>query len=87
MSGRPSTLIGERVVQAVTEVLGVSPQVLGDAQTLFDVPGFDSLSVVAILDCLEAELGVEIPPEAIVPEAFESLGSLIALFQAPGGQA
>ncbi len=91
MSGEPATMIEGLVVHVVADALGVQPQEIVTAPTLFDVPGFDSLTVLTILSRLEAELGAEIPPDAIVPEAFESLPALIALFQGaaswPGGQA
>lgn len=80
-------MIEDRVVQAVAKALGVPPDAIVAAPTLFDLPGFDSLTVVAILSRLEDEFGTEVPPDAIVPEAFESLGALTALFRANGGQA
>lgn len=81
MRGESATTIEDRVVQAVAEALGVPPHAVVAAPTLFDLPGFDSVTVVAILSRLEDELGTEIPPDAIVPEAFESLGALTRLFQ------
>jgi acyl carrier protein len=69
----------QRAVLAVATVLGISPMVVTSAGSLFDLPGFDSLAVVAVLDRIEADLGTEVPPEAIVPEAFESIGALAAL--------
>lgn len=86
MSSQSAVTIEGRVVEAVADALGVPPPAITAAPTLFDLPGFDSLTVVAILSRLEDELGTEIPPDAIVPEAFESLGALIALFRANGGQ-
>ena len=82
MNSEPITTIGDRVTRAIAEIAGVPARAVAAAPTLLDLPGFDSLTVVAILDRLEAELGTEIPAEAIVPEAFESLDTLTALFQA-----
>jgi acyl carrier protein len=71
--------LGERAARAVSEVLGVAPDVVVRAGSLFDLPGFDSLAVVAVLERLESDLGVEVPPEQIVPEAFESVDALTSL--------
>ncbi len=66
----------QRVVEAVADVLRVPPAEVTAARSLFDLPGFDSLAVVAVLERLESALGVEVPPELIVPEAFESITAL-----------
>ena len=87
MSGESATMIEDRVLRAVAAALGVPPDAIVAAPTLFDLPGFDSLAVVTILSRLEDEFGAEVPPDAIVPEAFESLGALTALFRVNGGQA
>lgn len=68
--------IAEHVITAVEAVFGRSPD---PATSLFDLPGFDSITIVAVLERLENELGVEVPAELIVPEAFESLDSLTDL--------
>jgi acyl carrier protein len=74
--------LADRVAAAVGEVLGVPDSAPRAAPTLFDLPGFDSLAVVAVLDRLETELDVEVPADLIVPEAFESLDSLTDLLAA-----
>ncbi|WNV85128.1 acyl carrier protein [Umezawaea sp. Da 62-37] len=71
-----------RVAAAVGAVLGVPDSATRTTPTLFDLPGFDSLAVVAVLDRLESELDVEVPADLIVPEAFESLESLTDLLAA-----
>jgi acyl carrier protein len=83
----------DHVVAAVSSVLGAPAADVRSVPTLFDLPGFDSLAVVAVLDRLETALRVEVPPELIVPEAFESLDSVVRLLDrtlattsAPGGQ-
>jgi acyl carrier protein len=64
---------------AVAAVLGVPLATVTAARSLLDLPGFDSVAVVALLDQLESELGVEVPPDLIVPEAFESIDALAGL--------
>jgi acyl carrier protein len=75
MNGQPSDLIG-LVAARFAEVLGVSPETARDAPSLFDLPGFDSIAVVAVLERLEDELGMEVPAQLIVPETFESVAAL-----------
>jgi acyl carrier protein len=79
-----------RVVDAVAAVLGVPVGTVSAAESLFDLPGFDSIAVVAVLERLESELGVEVPAERIVPDAFASISTLTELISqdaavAPGG--
>ena len=79
MSRPDLAALRERVAFAVGAVLAVPPDQAASAGSLFDLPGFDSLAVVAVLDRLESGLGVEVPPELIVPEAFESVDALTSL--------
>jgi acyl carrier protein len=71
--------ISQQAVEAVADVVRVPPAEVTGARSLFDLPGFDSLAVVAVLERLESALGVEVPPELIVPEAFESITALSSL--------
>ncbi|MEH0935380.1 acyl carrier protein [Micromonospora psammae] len=71
--------VRERVVAAVADVLGVPATEVTAAATLFDLPGFDSIAVVTVLERLEADLDVEVPPERIVPEAFTSVDDVARL--------
>jgi acyl carrier protein len=71
--------LSRRVIQAVADVLGVPQAAVTGAASLFDLPGFDSLAVVSVLERLESGLSVEVPPELIVPEAFDSLAALTGL--------
>ncbi|WP_328611223.1 acyl carrier protein [Amycolatopsis sp. NBC_00345] len=80
MNPRPSDLTS-LVAARFGEVLGVSPETAREAPSLFDLPGFDSVAVVAVLERLEDELGVEVPPELIVPEAFESVAALTEILR------
>jgi acyl carrier protein len=79
----------ERAAEAASHVLGLPRPAVEAATTLFELPGFDSLAIVAILDRLENGLRVEVEPELIVPEAFESLDTLARLFggRTAGGRA
>ncbi|WP_433392209.1 acyl carrier protein [Micromonospora sp. KLBMP9576] len=70
---------GDRVVAAVADVLGVPAAEVRTAATLFDLPGFDSIAVVGVLERLESDLGVEVPPERIVPEAFATVDDVARL--------
>jgi len=69
----------ECATQAVSAVLGHPADVVVGVGSLFDLPGFDSLAVVAVLERLESDLGIEVPAEQIVPEAFESVDALTSL--------
>lgn len=84
----------DQVAEAVSAVLGTPAADVLATATLFDLAGFDSLAVVSVLDRLETELHVEVPPELIVPEAFESVDSIVHLLArtlaprcVPGGHA
>jgi acyl-CoA synthetase (AMP-forming)/AMP-acid ligase II/acyl carrier protein len=46
------------------------------ADSLFELPGFDSLAIVEILGLLERDLRIEIPAEVVLPETFGRLDSL-----------
>jgi acyl carrier protein len=73
------TTLENQIVDTVAAVLAARPETVRRAGSLFDLDGFDSLSVVAILERLEDQLGVEVDPDAIVPEAFESVDTLTDL--------
>ena len=67
------------VVDTVAGTLRIDARSVTATPTLFDLAGFDSLAIVAILDRLEDDLRVEVPPERILPEAFASIDSLCEL--------
>jgi acyl carrier protein len=72
---------------AVGEVLDVPAGQIRATPSLFNLPGFDSVAIVGILDRLEEAIGAEVPPELIVPDAFESVESLTHLLaNALGGK-
>jgi acyl carrier protein len=69
----------ERVVDTVAGTLRIDARVVAATPTLFDLAGFDSLAIVAILERLEDDLGIEVPPERILPETFASIDALCDL--------
>lgn len=69
----------EHVVQVTAAVLATDPVAVDHSRELPDLPGFDSVAVVEILETLERELGIEVPAEAIVPEAFTDVAALVRL--------
>lgn len=71
-----------RIATVVASVLGCGPQQVYDSTALYELPGFDSVALVTILERLEDALGTEIPAEWIVPEAFATLDSLAGLLEA-----
>jgi acyl carrier protein len=64
------------VAELVVEHLGDDALLVSEATVLFDLPGFDSLAVTSLIDRLEARLGIELPPDIIRPELFETPGKL-----------
>ncbi|WP_436536187.1 phosphopantetheine-binding protein [Actinoplanes sp. HUAS TT8] len=68
-----------RVLDAVAATVQASPQQVLAAPTLFDLPGFDSLAIVTVLETLEDELAVEVAPDRILPDAFISIDALTRL--------
>jgi acyl carrier protein len=72
----------DTLARTVADVLGVPATDVLSADSLFDLPGFDSIAIVSVLERLEDDLGVEVPAEEIVPEAFESLTALRSLLDA-----
>jgi len=47
----------------------------------------DSFDIVAIINAVEAEFGVEIPVESMLPENFESAGAIMRLIDTLRGTA
>jgi acyl carrier protein len=75
--------VHDRAAAAVAEILRLPLDDVRSGTSILDLPGFDSITAVEVLERLESELDVEVPPELIVPEAFESLGTLAELFTRP----
>lgn len=76
-----------RIAAVIADVLCCDPEQVRAAAALYDLPGFDSLALVAILDRLEDALGTEIPAEWIVPEAFATVSALAMLIEAAAADA
>jgi len=74
-----------QVAAVIAGVLGCEPERVGAATALYELPGFDSVTLVTILDRLEDALGAEIPAEWIVPEAFTTVSALAELLDAAAG--
>ena len=62
-------VVRDVVRKVLRSVLGDEGYLTADTQ-LFHVAGFDSLALAAVVEGLEAELGLALPDELITPEAF-----------------
>lgn len=72
----------DTIARTVADVLGVPVADVLAAGSLFDLPGFDSIAIVSVLERLEDHHGVEVPAAEIVPESFETLTALRSLLAA-----
>ena len=75
--------VRDRAAEALAELLRLPVDEVRSGGSPLDLPGFDSVVAVELLERLENSFDVEVPPELIVPEAFESLDSLAELFARP----
>ena len=75
--------VQDRAAETLAEVLRLPVEEVRAGGSPLDLPGFDSIVAVELLERLETEFDVEVPPELIVPEAFESLDTLAELFARP----
>ena len=75
--------VRDRAAETLAELLRLPVDAVDAGGSPLDLPGFDSVVAVELLERLETELEVEVPPELVVPEAFESLDSLAELFARP----
>ncbi|MFB0840128.1 acyl carrier protein [Arthrobacter sp. E44] len=78
--------VGEVTLTTVSSVLGLDPTHVAEATALIELPGFDSIAIMAILDRIEDNTGIELPGELIVPDTFESLDRLIDAFTDAGAR-
>jgi acyl carrier protein len=58
-----------RLVQSAVD----SDEPIDETTPLVDLPGFDSIVLVELVESLERDLGIEIAVEHLVPETFESV--------------
>jgi acyl carrier protein len=72
-------LIRQAVILAVAETVRIPAADVESSGSLLDLPGFDSITVVTVLERLEDAFGIEVPAESIVPEAFESVATVTEL--------
>jgi acyl carrier protein len=66
----------EKLRAFLVDELGVRDELLQDETALMDAGLIDSLGVVEIIAFCEENLGCQVPPEEIAPDAFRSLASL-----------
>jgi acyl carrier protein len=76
-------IVRRLAAEALADVLRLPLEEVTSGASILDLPGFDSVAAMDVLERLEAGLDVEVPPELIVPEAFESLDALAELFARP----
>jgi acyl carrier protein len=69
----------QEIISLLNEVMSFDPESNGlnnDSLLLGEVPEFDSMTVVSVLEGLEAMYEIQIADEDITPEAFESVQTL-----------
>jgi acyl carrier protein len=64
------------VLDAVRESLGEHGDGVGERTPLLDLPGFDSMAIATVVERVEDRTGVEVDPDALVPETFSSVRTL-----------
>lgn len=66
----------------VNIILQINPNINVEEGTCFTEDGYiDSMDIMEIIVEIEEEFGIEIAPENIVPEYFESIDSLLSLIE------
>ncbi|RSN54419.1 hypothetical protein DMH01_36365 [Amycolatopsis sp. WAC 04182] len=76
----------DSITHTVAGLLGITQDDVLAERTLFDLPGFDSVAIVSVLERLEDHWRVEVPADRIVPESFETVDSLAVLLSAVGAE-
>jgi acyl carrier protein len=71
--------VRRRVVTIVAAATLLPPEQVAAAGSLFELPGYDSLAVVDVLGRLAGGFGIDVPPEAVLPEVFGRVDGLTAL--------
>jgi acyl carrier protein len=72
----------EHLRTALSSVLNREVEELRPEQRLFEDLALDSTSVIELLMSLEDTVGLEIDPDELVPEVFETVGSLTDYIEA-----
>ncbi|MEV7552178.1 acyl carrier protein [Amycolatopsis sp. NPDC089917] len=80
----PTAALTESITGTIADLLGLTTDDVVAERTLFDLPGFDSVAIVSVLERLEDRWRVEVPADGIVPEAFETVDSLAGLLSVAG---
>ena len=70
------------VLRVLREVLGPEPLLAADTE-LFDVQGFDSIALAALVEGIEAGLDLPLADELITPEVFATPGLIVARLVRP----
>ncbi|HET6285627.1 MAG TPA: acyl carrier protein [Amycolatopsis sp.] len=81
-----TTALTDSITGTVADLLGITPEDVLAERTLFDLPGFDSVAIVSVLERLEDHWRVEVAADRIVPESFETVDSLACLLSAAGAE-
>jgi acyl carrier protein len=69
----------QEIISLLNEVMSFDPdsnRLNNDSLLLGEVPEFDSMTVVSVLEGIESMYEIQIADEDITPEAFESVNSL-----------
>ena len=75
--------LNERIRAAVVEESSWNPaSELADDYPLIDQQVLDSMSLFALVTRLEADFGITIPDEELLPENFETVETIVALVTA-----
>lgn len=68
-------------IKLVGKVAERDPNSISTSDLLVDDLGFDSLMLISLIVDIEQELGLEIPPEGMLPETFSTVGSVVAYLE------
>jgi len=69
------------IVRRRDALLAKRLDVVGDTDPLVGGGALDSLTLIHFIDCLEKELGIDIPSQALTRENFENLVAVATLLR------
>jgi acyl carrier protein len=75
------------VIDTAAEVLAVDRPALAAAESLAELPTYDSFRLVEIVERLEERFGAELDPADLTPGNLRRVESLCALFERAGARA